>query len=177
MFSFTSRQAIIGSQVVSQSETHGDDKKTAFRIPVTHVMLEARELNAMLEDPFTHHFMFTTKAGDAMPVGRFPQLQPFAFKYKFENGNVKIKYGIDGAIEFTACKITKVKLQPRDGGMCEIQFLVHTIPVLDVHAAHFLGQVGKEIEIEVHAELSGEDAQQDLPLNQHGEGEEPEQAA
>ena len=177
MFQISKRQAKIGMQIQNQGENHGKDKVVcAYRIPIKEVLLTKDDLNELMGDTYTHHCLFTN-ANSELLTPRFPQLKPFELKHEFQNGAVTIKYGLENEIQLTACKINKIILTPKDGGMCEISFTVHTVPTLDLKAALLTGQVGHEVEIEIKADLRDEDAQKELPLNTIGEGEQAEQAA
>jgi hypothetical protein len=164
----TQRPAKVGNQIQSRSETHGNDSVTAFDIPFKGVMLTAEELNDITGEAHAFNSLFDTSGGLEKPL--FDCFKAFALRHKFQGGTVKIKHGLEAEeIVLTACKIAKIKLEPKTGGMTECCFTVQTIPTLDERAAHLLECLNSEVEIEISAELSAEDAQRDLPLDVSGD--------
>jgi hypothetical protein len=73
---------------------------------------------------------------------------------------------------FADCKLSKIKLELRHGGMTALSCKVTTAPTLDETLPLLFEQFGKQVECELRAEPPG--AQQDLPLSKFGEGEQPE---
>jgi hypothetical protein len=174
MFSISLRQAKIGNQIQARGEMHGEDSVTAYSIPIVGVMIDDHELAALLQEPLARQALFVDRAGE-MTQPLFPQLKPLQLKHKFEGGLVRIVHSIDNEeIKFTSCKIKSIKLEPQPGGLTEISFMVNTVLTLDARAARLQGQINHEVQIECSAELSADDAQQDLPLNSFGEGEDDE---
>ena len=133
------------------------------------VMLDERELNALLSEPHG----WTSLKNDG-PLGIVPFLRCFKsleFEKTIDAANVRLMYGLDLEQEFSEVKLSKIKLTLCDGGMTALSCKVTTAPTLDETLAQLFEHFGQPIECEIRAMPPG--AQQDLPLNNHGTGEQP----
>lgn len=133
------------------------------------VMLDQRELNALLGDPHAWDKLY-----NVTPDGPVPFLKCFKsleFDKSIETANVKVMYGLDSVQEFAGVTLSKIKLALRDGGLTALTCKVRTAPTLDETLAHLFEHFGNPIECEITLLPPG--AQQDLPLNTHGLGEQP----
>lgn len=74
-------------------------------------------------------------------------------------------------VEFTECKLSKIKLAPMEGGDTVLSCKVTTPPILDETLPQLFRQFGEVVEIEIRGEPPG--AQRDLPLNSVGGQENP----
>lgn len=136
------------------------------------VSLDERELNAFLREPHAWRSLYNDG-----PDGITPFLKCFKaleLEDSIEGAYVGLIYGLgENEMQFTECKLSRIKLALCDGGVTKLSCKVTTAPVLDETLPELFEQFGSRIECEIRAEPPG--AQQDLPLNKHGEGEQPAQ--
>ena len=159
-----------GDSSAKVKEKDGVEVRT-LTFELQEVMLDERELNAFLHEPHAWSALYNDRNGEVAPFLRcFKALE---LEQAIEGACVALTYGL-GANEmiFTECKLSKIKLALRDGGKTALSCKVTTAPTLDETLAELFELFGSAIECELRAEPPG--AQQDLPLNQHGEGEQSE---
>lgn len=131
------------------------------------VMLDERELNALLGEPHAYISLYNDSADGPVPfLTCFKSLE---FEKSIESANVKIMYGLDSTQEFAGVTLSKIKLALCDGGMTALSCKVRTAPTLDETLAHLFEHFGNPIECEMIVLPPG--AQKELPLNTHGVGE------
>lgn len=92
MLTLSTRPAKIGNQIQSRGENHGEDSVTAIDIPLTNVMLDEREFNALMGEPNAFNAFFDRSRGLAEPA--FTRLKPLALSEKIEGARVTIKHGL-----------------------------------------------------------------------------------
>lgn len=159
------RPAKAGNQINANGQKHGEDTVTAFYIPVHSLMLSKNEANILAGDPtwWSRHFNeLPGKPAEVLDADNFDT--KCSFKHKLEKARVRIVHSLaNEEIEFTACKLSKIKLQPQTGGLTAASMMIETVPTLDARAAALLGQLDHEINIEIRsAELSAEARQTDM---------------
>lgn len=132
-----------------------------------NVMLDDRELNALLCEP--HAFTSLYNNGPSGPEPFLKCFKSLEFDKTVEAAHVRIMYGLDSMQEFAGVTLSKIKLALREGGMTAFSCKVRTAPTLDETLAHLFEHFGNPIECEVT--LLPPNAQHELPLNGHGDGE------
>lgn len=166
MLTLGRRPAKIGTAIQSRRELHGETPVTALDIPLTDIMLDANELNAILREPHAHNVLF-----DESGVGMGGRIQQPVFKYinalslsdKIEGANVTIVHGVEAIeLRLSAVKLAKIKLEPRVGGLTAMTCTVQCTPDLDDGIAGLLGKLDSVIDVEIDCGDFGK--QQDLPL-------------
>lgn len=132
------------------------------------IALDERELNAFLREPHAWRSLYNDG-----PDGVTPFLKCFKsleVEKAIDGAYVALTFGLDQTeMAFAEVKLHKIKLSLAEGGKTLLSCKVTTAPTLDETLAELIEQFGTDIECELRAEPPG--AQQDLPLNQHGEGE------
>lgn len=112
--------------------------------------------------------------GEAQFEPFLPGLKSLEFANPLEGACVTIKYGLQiREMRFVDCKLSKITLTLEHGGETYLSCKVTSAPALDETLAELFDQFGKKITCELRSYPP--DAQKDLPLNQHGEGEQSEQ--
>jgi hypothetical protein len=118
------RPAKIGSSINTRSESHGDENVPACDIPLTGIMLEPGELDALLGKGAHKAFFRDGKLAEP----RFEALKEFALRDKFD-GDVSIEID-DTRIDFDDEHVTlnAVKLEPQVGGMTALSLQLQCTP-------------------------------------------------
>lgn len=166
MLTITRRAAKIGTSLNVRNELHGDEDVPACDIPIDGIMLEAEELNALLDNPEAHQRLFISKThGFEEPA--IPQFGSHRMADKFEGARVKLHLGVKPTLlELEDVKLAKVTLEPKPGGMTAMSLQVQATP-----GTKAIGQISAfmnhEISIEItDAARAKKSAKQDeLPLS------------
>lgn len=173
MLSLSTRDARLGQKFSGKPLKAAElESPRLLTFELEDIELDAQELNVLLQEPHAHASLYNhTRDG----------IRPFLKCFK--------ALELDGAIEgafvslswisstvdfkFASAKLTAVKLTlGADEGKTLMRCKVTVEPTLDESLAELVAQMGKAVAIELRGEPPG--AQQDLALNTHGEGEQPE---
>lgn len=172
MLTLEKRICDLGGDQSSKVREKNGEKVRLLTFGIENYPLDERELNALLRDPKAWNWHYCDVNGDVVPVQRCYKshelAKPIAAAY------VAISYGLSGHVAFTDCKLSKIKLACQDGGETLMSCKVTSPPILDETLAELFERFGDKVEIEIRGEPPG--AQQDLPLNKAGEGEQPSAA-
>lgn len=168
MITLVKRPCYIGASINVRTELHGEEPVPAFDLPLTGLMIEAEELNSLLEEPHAHRLLFNVRSGGKLSEPVFRALKPLQLEHKFEGCRVTILFGANRKdLVIEDCTVAKVKLEPQAGGLTMLSCVVQT----SGHAADLNRLVEKmkgEIDVEIEfgeAAQSDKDRQQDLPIN------------
>jgi hypothetical protein len=163
------RSAKIGNAINTRAEMHGEESLTAVDIPLTDIMLDANELNALLREPYAHRALFDQRRG-VLCEPLFKHLKPLALADKIEGACISITHGVAAEVlTLAAVKLAKIKLEPRVGGLTAMSCTVQALPELNADMAHLLERLNAQVEVAIDGGEWG--AQAELPLNQAGEDE------
>lgn len=169
MLTLQKRLCDLGGDQSSKVREKNGEKFRLLTFAIEKFPLDERELNAFLRDPTAWRWMYTDRNGEVVPVQtcfKSHELrEPIPLAY------VAIWYGLGGHVQFTECKLSKIKLACQDGGETLLSCKVTSPPILDETLAELFERFGDKVEVEIRGEPPG--AQQDLPLNKAGEGEQP----
>jgi hypothetical protein len=173
MLTLTNREAKLATKHSGDAkEVDGNELRT-LTVELQEVMLDDTELNALLGEPHAHRSLYNTaRDGSVSPFLRcFKALE---LEKPIDGAFVKLEF--DGReITFTSCKLSKIRLELREGGDTALTCKVTAEPVLDASLAPLIQRCGHTVFVELRGEPPT--AQQDLPLNRHGADEQPEQGA
>jgi hypothetical protein len=171
MLILSQRGCQLGDDASSKGkEGEQGEKLRTLTFELEGLILDDGELNALLAEPHAWDVLYDTSGGGAVPFLKC--LKALEIDKPMEHAYVTLTYGIDRKVLiFSDCKLSKVKLVLQEGGNTSLSCKVTATPVLDESLAELFDQFGKHIECELRADNS---TQQDLPLNQHGEGEQKE---
>jgi hypothetical protein len=137
------------------------------------VLLDGRELNALLGEPHAWDSLYNNT--DEEPVPFLKCFKSLEFEKSIDTATAVLFYGLDEVVQsFAGVTLSKIKLALRDGGMTAMSCKVRTAPTLDETLAQLFEHFGNPIECELILLPPG--AQQELPLNTHGIGEQVDQA-
>lgn len=180
MLNITSRACQLGASINTRAEKHGDEDVPACDIPLAGIMLDETELNALLNDPYAYRALFTDRGGHQEPS--LPQFEAHALREKLEGATVTLTVGTRAKeIVLGDAKLKGLTLEPLSGGATslslKIQISGDAVPdVVGVLLNHLNGHLTVEIADAVAVEKKA-DKQMDLPVNQFGESEQPEETS
>jgi hypothetical protein len=172
MLNLSNREAKLGKKHSGNvTEKDGVESRT-LTFELQEVMLDATELNVLLSEPHAHNSLYVTRRDGA--------IQPFLKCFKA----LEVNCSIDGAFvqvefhgkefKFADVRLTKVKLELREGGDTALSCKVTAEPALDASLAKLVEQMGETVFVELRAEPPGAQQDLDLPANKFGKDEQPE---
>jgi hypothetical protein len=172
----TGHQGSINARV----EKHGEEPTPAMDISL-ELLISAKELNLLMNDPHTVDAWFNTPGGE-LPEPLFKNLKAYGLKGKFPDSSGAITYGVnEERIEFKNATLTGLSFVPQVGGMTQLKLKLQTL-ITKKNTDVFLW-MDRDVDIELQfGELAAGDAQGDLdlqvgedgePLNRHGADEAP----
>lgn len=179
---FSKRPARLGISINGRREKHGEDNVSAADIPVVGFMLEADELNDLLEEPHAHKLLFQKRSGGKADEPIFRKLKTFAHTDKFEGCAVTFTLGLNREpIDLRDARVSKIRLEPMAGGLTAMSFSIACTEGVEKAVGKLLGRLDSEVDVELTlgevAEEKAATKQQDLPINNFGDGEAPEPSA
>lgn len=170
MLTLDRRDCELGYNYAGKGKEKDGEKVRLLTFELSEILLDERELNAFIREPHAWRSLYNDGPNGVEPFLRC--LKALELDAAIEGAYVALTYGLDAnEMIFAECKLTKIKLALRDGGRTALSCKVTTAPVLDETLPELIEQFGSSIECELRAEPPG--AQQDLPLNKHGDGEQP----
>lgn len=179
MTALTQRSCMLGPSINIRTEKHGEEDVPACDIPLGGVMLELKELCALMNNPAAVG-LFIKLEGRNEPA--IPQIENIVLKGKRIGATVKITVqttGPDKVLTLEDCKLKSITLAPMSGGLTAMALKVQTagdhVPaVVGLLTAHLNGHVVVELGDSTLEEKSSKQAE--LPLNTFGEDDEAEAA-
>lgn len=178
MLTITEKHCRLG-KISNNLPKHGDEEVTEFTIPVTELMLEREEINALVGDPYFDRSLFNVKGSLHEPTEGLRKFDPLKFTERYEGASVTITVAGDRELNFENVKLYDITVKPVPGGLVDLSMKIQLMPGL--------GQENLVLQEAQHCEvkISITDAkvalkkggQKELPLNSFGSGEEPEQGA
>lgn len=166
MLNLAKRPAKIGVAINSRRELHGETPVTALDIPLTDIMLDASELNAILREPHAHNVLFNESGvatGGRIREPVFKHISALSLADKIEGATVTIVHGVEAVeLRLSPVKLSKVKLQPQVGGLTAMTCTVQCTPDLNAGIAALLERLDSVVDVEIDCGDFGK--QQSLPL-------------
>jgi hypothetical protein len=129
IMNLTKRPAQIGPSINTRTEKHGEEDVPGVDIPVSGLLLDKPELNALLQDPDAHDALYTDTRGKQLEP-RFQTITPIGLLEKFVGAKVTIT-SFDGQTEsliLKPAKIGKIRLEPQVGGLTQMSCTVQGNP-------------------------------------------------
>lgn len=172
MLSVSRRECRIGGKISGAlKEQEGKETERTLSIQLEEIMLDEAELNSLFAEPYAHQVLFDTGKVPAEP--HLKSLKAFELKDASEGAHCEIFYGLHHElVMFREARLSKIRLEPRVGGLTALSCTVTAAPVFDEVLSGLINHIGSHAEVELRAHAPG--AQKDLPLSRHGEGEQPE---
>lgn len=173
MLSLNTRDARLGQKYSGKPLKAKDaDSPRTFTFELEDIELDEQELNVLLNEPHAHASLYNHSRDGIRPFLKcFKALE---IDGKIEGAYVALSW-LSATVDFkfTAATLSAVKLTlGQDEGITHMRAKVTVEPTLDESLAELVAQMGKTVQIELRGEPPG--AQQNLPLNKHGEGEQAE---
>jgi hypothetical protein len=182
MTSISERTGQLGTTVGVKTEEGKDGEKIPVcEIQIGGLMLEANDVNALLEDPYAHQALFTSKGGHLEPA--LPQVENLVLREKRTNVDVTITIETTGPAKpqtLRGCMLKNLQIAPMSGGLTALGFKVQTkgkhVPELvGLLTAHLDGHISCEVRPGAEDKPGKrKPKQRDLPINTFGDGEQPE---
>jgi hypothetical protein len=173
MFSISKRAAVLGGKAKADSKEAKDGSEaTWLTFELEELKIDANELAALLREPHAFEALYNTGANPIEPYLR--GLKSLELSDSIADAYVRIDVGLTGftRFDFKGCKLSKIKLQLRQGGDTALSCKVTVQPNLDAKLATLLEFLGATVQAELRGEAPG--AQVDLPLNSFTDGGEQE---
>lgn len=167
-FTIPRRDATLGSNIPFRTQHHGDLKVRAGDVPFSELILDARELGELLQEPLAHRALYVKLPGAALeePFIRAIDVIPLAIKL---SGRVSVFSPLgDHEIDLGLCTITKLKIERKTGGLTALQGAIQTTPTLDSRIAELIDRMGEKVQLAIAYEHEAE--QQQLPMGEGAEG-------
>lgn len=157
-----------GGKKIKEEETR------TLKVELTDVILSKAEVNALLDEPHAYEALYDTTKRPHRPFLKC--LKALELKDAWEGAYVAIWYEMGATrLEFKKATLSKIKLELREDGETAMRCTVEGETVLDKKVAEIIERIGTAVECEIRAQRP--DDQKDLPLNQHGEGEQSQQGS
>ena len=173
IMNLTKRPAQIGPSINTRTEKLGEENVPGVDIPVSGLMLDKPELNALLQDVDAHDALYTDSRGKQLEP-RFQTIDALALTDKFVGAKVTIT-SVDGETEnliLKPAKIRKIRLEPQVGGLTLMSCTIQGNPP---DHADMLALLNAKCRVSIlNASLDMKSAEEpELPLDHKGQGEGP----
>lgn len=172
MITITQRDCRLGPKYAGRLVEAKDSapERRTLKLQLEGIELDEAEFNALFQDAHAWRLLHED-TGPSLALLKQFELKGLAF----EGAHVTLWHSLGAQrIEVKAAKITKITLHIGDvaaSGSTTLGITVEGEPPLDASLVQLLERVGGGIEVEIRADHP--DAQTDLPLSTHGEGEQP----
>ena len=168
MLNLDLRTCTLGVKSTTDGKEIDGEEVKLLTLVLEEVMIDSRELNVLLGEPHAWSVLFNT---GRIPIEPYLKaLKTLELKDPVNDAAVNLLFGLDRiAVSFAKVKLSKIKLELREGGETALSCKLTATPALDETFAQLLEHLGTQIECEMRFEAGG--AQIDLPLNNFGEGE------
>jgi hypothetical protein len=168
MMHITQRMCVLGAKFSGKKVK--DREARSIKLELAGILLDENELNSVLGEPHAHRSIYNTNGKDIVPYLKC--LKALELSHAWEGAAVTLWYELGKkSLELTKAKLTKIRLEPLNGGETQMSCTVESEPTLDAKIVALIERMGSGIECEIRADHPSEQA--DLPLNTHGTGERP----
>lgn len=164
-------------KISNNLELHGEEEVTAFQIPVEGVMLEAKELNAIVGDKYFAGIVFNDKRGLKEPTDALRKFKPLELADSYENATVIMTLTGDRELEFDECLLKNLTLEPQVGGLTALSIKLYLRPGIGANNLLLQEHQHREVKLTITnatVALKAKSRQQDLPLGNGEEGDDEE---
>ncbi len=169
MFSISKRSATLSGKCKADSKEAKDGSNaTWLTFELEEFKIDAAELAALLREPHAFEALYNTGANPIEPY--LKGLKSLELADSIGEAYVRVDVGLTGftRFDFKGCKLSKIKLQLRQGGETALSCKVTVAPNLDGKLATLLEFLGHTVQAELRGEAPG--AQAELPLNKFTDG-------
>lgn len=170
MLSLNQRECQLGNKY--RGGKRRDEEVRTLVVNLDSIPLDREEVNQLLGDPHAYESLYDTSSVPHKPF--LSTIKAIELKDSWDGGNVALYYHLgESKVELKKAKLSRIRLEPTPTGSTHMSCTVEGEPDLDRKFSDLIGKVGDKIECEIRANSPAE--QKELALNQHGEGEQPEQ--
>lgn len=152
-------------------EKDGQVTKQIF-FGLDEIELADNELCALNGDPMLYRSLYDTSKPEARCI--LSGFKALELEEGIESAAVTVRLRGGREFKFVGCEITKIRVNHANAGAPLLSVKVETAPALDASLSEFVASMGELVDVEIHGAQKSD--QQDLPLNSHGTGEQPDQA-
>lgn len=171
VLNLTKRQAMLGGKLNPRVEYHGDEQVPACDFTLTGIMLDADELNALLDTDAAivdHHAYDRLFVAGDLPEPAFRDIS-LAVPTKFEKSSITLKLGnlAEDVLKFGGAKIAKIVLSPQTGGLTALSLQVQANPEAPQLASLYV-HMGKDVSATIRfgkEQVKATKDQPELPLS------------
>lgn len=172
MLSISSRTARLNQDYRGNShEKDGQVSKLMF-FGLDEIEPSEAELCALNGDPHLYRGLYDTSKPE--PVSILTGFKPLELEEGVENACVTVRLRGGSTYKFAACILTKIRVNTANPGAPLLSLKVEAQPALDASLAELVASMGELVDAEIHGTQASD--QQEIPLNKHGEGEQPDKA-
>lgn len=186
-FSLAKRQSTLGVKLNPRTEYHGDDPVPACDFTLSKIMLDASELNALIDGENTVVDLSGANLYDAAPSPHdrlfylggplsepaFRHLKALVLDTKYERSSVSLWLGLNrDLVKLGGAKLAKIHLVPQTGGLTELSLQVQCNPEADQMALLYT-HMSKDVEVTIRFGSPVKDTkeQPELPLDHAAQAE------
>jgi hypothetical protein len=142
------RACKIGPSINCRTEKHGDDEVPACDIPISGILLQTGEVNALV-GPLFRESLFDTRSQGKAPAILHPGLAARKLTEKFE-GAVTIVMGPNqNDIELDKVTLAGLKFEPLEGGLVAMSLTVQTSKDVPKFVHKLIARQNTEIDVEI----------------------------
>jgi hypothetical protein len=168
MLRISQRVCKLGDKYAGKKDPEGE--ALSLKVRLEEITLDREELNAFCDDPHAWTRYFDTSNNPPKPVE--DRFKPRELKKPWEGAYVVLWYEFGKSkVEFKNAKLSNITIEPRLGGDTFLSCTVEGEPALDRKFTDIIARIGGSIECEIHADRPED--QKELPINAHGEDEQP----
>jgi hypothetical protein len=142
-------------------------KLLSFR--VDEIELDESELGAITGEAHAYRALVDQTKDGPRPV--FSCFKPFQLVEDIENVAVTVRLRGGAEYKFAGCHLSKNRVSVQPSGVPTLSVKILATPALDASLADFVANMGELVDVEIHGAQASD--QKQLPLNTHGEGEQP----
>lgn len=175
IMNLTKRPGQIGPSINTRTERHGEESVPGVDIPVSGLMLDKPELNALLQDVDAHDALYTDSRGKQLEP-RFLTIDPIALTDKFVGAKVTISSanGETESLILKPAKIGKIRLEPQVGGLTLLSCTIQGNPPDHADMLALLNQKCRVSILNASLDIKPAASEEpELPLEHRGQGEGP----
>jgi hypothetical protein len=166
MLSLSQRDCLLGEKYGGK-KVKDEDTRT-FKVELSNVILDKTELAALLGEPHAYEALYDTSQKPHKPY--LTCLKALELNSSWEGAYVALYYELGKSkIEFKRASLSKIRLELRQDGETAMSCTVEGETALNGKVVQVIERIGTSVEVEIRAQRPED--QRELPLNQHGEGE------
>ena len=170
MLTISRRTARLNQDYSGKSHEKKGEVTKLLSFGLDEIELDERELGAITGEPHAHRALVNTTKDGPRPV--FTCFKPFQLEEDIENVAVTVWLRGDQSFKFTACHLSSNRISVQPSGVPTLSVKILATPALNASLAEFVANMGELVDVEIQGAQKSDQAE--MPLNTHGNGEQPE---